>query len=131
MLATGCLPRTGDLAPRLKAELEHFRTQWEARNQRQARNGSLLFISPASQNQQFSRQAADKALCRAVEKLRPDFPTGVSLHTFRRSLATTMAQRGASLRMVQRFTGHVSLGQLQTYIDVAEADEVAALALLE
>ena len=42
-----------------------------------------------------------------------------------------MAQRGASLRMVQRFTGHVSLGQLQTYIDVAEADEVAALALLE
>jgi hypothetical protein len=31
---------------------------------------------------------------------------------------------------VQRFTGHASLGQLQTYIDVAEADEAAALELL-
>ena len=119
------------LAPRLRAELEHFRTQWEARHQRKALNGSLLFISPTSQNQPFSRQAADKALRRAVEKLGPDFPSGISLHSFRRSLATTMAQRGASLRTVQRFTGHVSLGQLQTYIDVAEADEVAALALLD
>jgi hypothetical protein len=78
----------------------------------------------------MSRQAADKALRRALERLGADFPSGVSLHTFRRSLATTMAQGGASLRTVQRFTGHASLGQLQNYIDVAEADEAAALVLL-
>jgi integrase/recombinase XerD len=119
------------IAPRLQNELERFRLHWEQRHQRAARNGALLFISAGSQNQPISRQAADKALRRALQALGPDFPTGVSLHTFRRSLATTMAQRGASLRTVQRFTGHASLGQLQTYIDVAEADEAAALALLD
>lgn len=119
------------IAERLQEELKKFRTHWEKRHHREARNGSLLFISPGSENQPLTRQAADKALRRALQNLGPDFPTGVSLHTFRRSLATTMAQRGASLRTVQRFTGHASLGQLQIYIDVAEADEAAALRLLE
>ncbi|MEI7953390.1 MAG: hypothetical protein WCH37_12055 [Synechococcaceae cyanobacterium ELA182] len=41
-----------------------------------------------------------------------------------------MAQGGASLRSVQRVTGHASLGQLQNDIDVAEADEATALVLL-
>ena len=34
---------------------------------------------------------------------------------------------GASLRTVQRVTGHASLGQLQNDIDVAETDELTAL----
>ncbi len=42
-----------------------------------------------------------------------------------------MAQGGASLRTVQSFTGHASLGQLQNTIDAAEADEAAALVLLK
>ncbi|MEA5472972.1 tyrosine-type recombinase/integrase [Synechococcus sp. CCY9201] len=119
------------IAPRLGVELDQFRLHWEERHRRPARNGSLLFLSPGSENQPMTRQAADKALRRAVAALGPDFPSGVSLHSFRRSLATTMAQRGASLRTVQRFTGHASLGQLQNYIDVAEADEEAALRLLD
>ena len=119
------------VAPRLREELEQFRIHWQRRHQRDAKNGSLLFISPGSESQSITRQAADKALRRALQTLGPDFPSGVSLHSFRRSLATTMAQRGASLRTVQRFTGHASLGQLQTYIDVAEADEAAALELLD
>ncbi len=41
-----------------------------------------------------------------------------------------MAQKGASLRTVQRFTGHASVGQLQNYIEVSESDEVAALDLI-
>ena len=118
------------IAPRVREELERYRAHWEQRHGRKVRNGCLLFISPGSEDQPITRQAADKALRRALETLGPSFPTGVSLHTFRRSLATTMAQRGASLRTVQRFTGHASLGQLQGYIDVAEADEEAALMLL-
>lgn len=55
----------------------------------------------------------------ALKRLGPEFPSGVSLRSFRRSLATTMAQRGASLR------------QLQTCIDVSESDEAAALLLLD
>lgn len=119
------------IAPRLQEELERFRFCWERRHQREARNGALLFLSPGTRDQPITRQAADKALRKALQRLGPDFPSGVSLHTFRRSLATTMAQRGASLRTVQRFTGHASLGQLQNYIDVSESDEAAALQLLD
>jgi integrase/recombinase XerD len=118
------------IATRLRQELDRFRAYWEEQHQRPARNGSLLFISPGSDNQPITRQATDRALRRALKRLGPAFPSGVSLHSFRRSLATTMVQRGASLRTVQRFTGHASLGQLQEYIDVAEADERAALELL-
>lgn len=118
------------IGQRLRRELDRFRTYWTLRHQRQAVNGALLFISPGSLNQPITRQAADKALRRALQRLGSGFPTGVSLHTFRRSLATTMAQGGASLRTVQRFTGHASLGQLQEYIDVSESDEAAALQLL-
>lgn len=116
---------------RLHEELERFRAHWEERHRRPARNGSLLFLGPDSESQPLTRQAADKALRRACAALEGTIPTGVSLHSFRRSLATTMAQRGASLRTVQRFTGHRSLGQLQEYIDVDPADEAAALELLE
>lgn len=119
------------IAPRLKIELERFRFHWVRRHQRQACNGALLFLSPGSTHQPITRQAADKALRTTLQLMGPDFPSGVSLHTFRRSLATTMAQRGASLRTVQRFTGHASLGQLQNYIDVSESDEAAALQLLD
>jgi len=118
------------IAERLRQELDVYKAWWEAHHQRPASGPALLFLSPGSETASMSRQAADKALRRALERLGSDFPSGVSLHTFRRSLATTMAQGGASLRTVQRFTGHASLGQLQNYIDVAEADEVAALVLL-
>lgn len=118
------------IAQRLDQELVAYRAWWERHHQRAASGPALLFLSPGSETAPMSRQAADKALRRALERLGADFPSGVSLHTFRRSLATTMAQGGASLRTVQRFTGHASLGQLQNYIDVAEADEAAALVLL-
>ena len=119
------------IAPRLKEELENYKQAWEEKHQRTARNGALLFPSPGSETQHLSRQAVDKALRKALEGLGDAIPSGVSLHTFRRSLATQMAQGGVSLRTVQRFTGHSSVGQLQEYIDVAEADERAALLLLE
>ena len=118
------------IAPRLAAELETYRQWWESQQSRPARNGSPLFLSPGSETQPMSRQAADKALRRTLQLLGGDFPSGVSLHSFRRSLATVMAQGGASLRTVQQFTGHTNLSQLQQYVDVSPADEAAALALL-
>jgi len=57
-------------------------------------------------------------------------PSGCSLHSFRRSLATTMANSGTNLKVVARFTGHRSLQQLAAYIDVETSHERAALAAL-
>lgn len=119
------------IAPRLREELATYREVWEQKHGRIAKNGELLFLSPGSETQPMSRQAVDKALRKVLAELGDAIPSGVSLHTFRRSLATQMVQGGVSLRTVQRFTGHASVGQLQEYIDVAEADERAALALLE
>ncbi len=118
------------MGERLRAELDRYRQHWEQLHGREARNGALLFLSPNSETQPMTRQAADLALRKAIKAFGDGFPSGVSLHSFRRSLATTMAQRGASLRTVQRFTGHASLGQLQQYIDVSESDEAAALELI-
>ena len=118
------------IGQRLRAELDDYRRHWEQLHGREARNGALLFPSPNSETQPMTRQAADLALRKTVKDLGARIASGVSLHSFRRSLATTMAQRGASLRTVQRFTGHASLGQLQQYIDVSESDEAAALSLI-
>ncbi|MEY3962882.1 MAG: hypothetical protein RLZZ106_137 [Cyanobacteriota bacterium] len=119
-------PRIG---PRLALELAFFRSSWVEAHGRQPRSTDLVFPG-RNPGEPLTRAAADLALRQACQALGPDFPTGVSLHSFRRSLATTMAQGGASLKTVARFTGHQSLQQLQGYIDVAESDELAALALV-
>lgn len=116
------------MAPALRQELRHYRSWWEANHHTKATGRQLLFPSPGSESSPLTRQAVDRALRLTIERL--ELPTGISLHSFRRSLATTMAQRGASLRTVQSFTGHRSLGQLQAYIDVALEDQLAALELL-
>jgi len=116
------------MAAALRKELEDFRDWWEEAQRTRARGRSLLFPSPGSESVPMTRQAVDRALRLTVEQL--DLPSGISLHSFRRSLATTMVQRGASLRTVQTFTGHRSLGQLQTYIDVSEKDQHEALLLI-
>lgn len=118
------------LGPRLVAELEAYRQTWMLEQGHPPRPADLLFPSPTRPGEPLSRAAADLALRRTCEALGPNFPSGVSLHSFRRSLATTMSQGGASLKTVARFTGHRSIGQLQAYIDVAESDERAALALV-
>lgn len=116
------------MAPALQKELDQYRSWWEATHQTKATGRQLLFPSPGSQSSPLSRQAVDRALRLTIQRL--ELPTEISLHSFRRSLTTTMAQRGASLRTVQSFTGYRILGQLQTYIDVAPEDQLAALELL-
>ena len=119
------------IACRLQEELDRFRCTWEQNQKRPAVSKDLLFPSPGSDTQHLSRQGADKALRRTLVDLGERLPSGVSLHSFRRSLATQMVQGGVSLRTMQRFTGHASVGQLQEYIDVSEADERSALLHLE
>ena len=116
------------MAAALHQELHRYQQWWEGTHQAKAKGRRLLFRSPGAESVPMTRQAVDRALRVAVERL--GLPSGVSLHSFRRSLATTMAQRGASLRTVQSFTGHRSLGQLQTYIDITEQDQRAALLLI-
>lgn len=118
------------LGQALAVELQAYRLAWIGRHGREPVSRDLLFPSPSRPHEPVTRAAADLALRQALRTLGPAFPSGVSLHTFRRSLATLMAQSGASLMTVRKFTGHQSLSQLQAYIDVSEADQRAALALI-
>ncbi|MCP9930594.1 site-specific integrase [Cyanobium sp. AMD-g] len=115
----------------LREELGAYREFWTNRRGKAPQAADLVFPSPRLPGQPLTRAAADLALRTALKTLGDAFPSGVSLHTFRRSLATTMSQRGASLKTVARFTGHANLGQLQNYIDVSHATEAAALAVID
>ena len=116
------------IASRLHQELEIYRDEWAARYG--CEPGSRDWLFPGRWvNESLTRQAADRALRVALSRV-DDLPSGCSMHTFRRSLATTMAHKGASLKTVCRFTGHRSLEQLSRYIDVSSADERAALECL-
>ena len=115
------------VAERLRQELEAYRHSWIESHGREPKGSDLIFPGRRIE-EPLTRQAADLRL-RAIVKA-AGLPSGISLHSFRRSLATTMVQKGASLPTVQKFTGHRSLAQLQRYVDVSESDEIAALALL-
>ncbi|WP_185465356.1 MULTISPECIES: tyrosine-type recombinase/integrase [unclassified Synechococcus] len=116
------------IGERLNAELQLYREHWAQRHGRQPRPKDLAFPGRFGLAEPMTRQAADLALRQTLNGL--ELPTGISLHSFRRSLATTMAQGGASLRTISRFTGHASLDQLARYVDVTPNDELAALALI-
>ena len=116
------------MGPALASEVERYRAHWVGRFGREPRAKDLVFPGRFGLGEPMTRQAADLALRQTLRRL--DLPTGVSLHSFRRSLATTMAQAGASLVTVSRFTGHASLEQLRRYIDVKPCDELAALAAI-
>jgi len=118
-------PRVG---PALAGELERYRRHWIERFGREPRGKDLVFPGRFGLGEPMTRQAADLALRQTLAQL--ELPSGISLHTFRRSLATTMAQAGTSLVTVARFTGHASLEQLRRYVDVAPRDEMAALAAI-
>jgi len=113
------------LSERLADEAARYRAQWIKRHGREPRPRDLVFPGRFGLGEPLTRQACDLALRQACQ--RSGLPTGISLHTFRRSLATTMVQSGTSLMTVARFTGHASLEQLRRYVDVSPSDEMAAL----
>ena len=55
---------------------------------------------------------------------------GVSTHSFRRSLATTLHDKGTPLKTIASVTGHRSLDSLARYIDVTPSQQKAAVDLL-
>lgn len=112
---------------RLQIELETYRAFWVAKFGREPTGRDLLF-GGRYPNEPMSRQWADKKLRETIQEI--SLASGISLHSFRRSLATTMANSGVGLKTVCKFTGHRSLQQLSAYIDVSEANEREALAAL-
>lgn len=120
--------REPKIGPRLAEEVARYRAHWIERHGREPRGRDLVFPGRFGLGEPMTRQAADLALRQTLARL--ELPSGISLHTFRRSLATTMAQAGASLVTVARFTGHASLEQLRRYVDVDPRDELAALAAI-
>jgi integrase/recombinase XerD len=72
----------------------------------------------------MTRQAADKAMrttCLMVGI------TGATTHSFRRSLAQNAVKRGVQLHIVQKITGHKSLGSLGEYLCATEEEVLAAI----
>lgn len=117
---------------RLQQELSTYRSAWAGQQGREPCSTDLLFPAAANSAAQacMTRQAVDLALRKVCTQLGDALPSGVSLHSFRRSFVTNAANDGASLTAVQSFTGHASLDQLQRYCSVSEAAKRAVLALI-
>ena len=58
-------------------------------------------------------------------------PGKVTVHSLRRTFATVMLNRGATLREIQELLGHQSLATTQQYLSVTDAQLERAVALLE
>jgi integrase/recombinase XerD len=106
------------------AELVAYRSAWEAEHGHAPAKDEALFPAKGSTHTPMSRQAADKALRQTCATLALE---GVSTHSFRRSFATGALKRGVGLPTIQRVTGHKSLGSLGHYLDVDEAEVLAAI----
>lgn len=109
---------------RLSAEIEAYRTAWEAEHGHPPARDEVLFPARESTHTPMTRQAVDKALRQVCDRLGL---VGVSTHSFRRTMATDANRRGVSLCSIQRVTGHKKLGTLAEYIDIDEADILAAI----
>jgi len=111
-------------APRLEAELITYRAAWEAEHGHPPERDEALFPAKGSTHSPMTRQAADKALRQTCEALGLQ---GVSTHSFRRSLATAAVRRGVSLHVIQKVTGHKSLGSLGHYLEAGDEEVLAAI----
>jgi integrase/recombinase XerD len=112
------------VATPLAAELERYRAAWAIREGYSPSRDEALFPAKGSTHTPMSRQAADKALRQTCEALGL---AGVSTHSFRRSFATGALRRGVNLPTIQKVTGHKSLGSLGHYLDVDDAEVLAAI----
>ena len=111
-------------APRLSEEIEAYRLAWAAEHGHAPTKEEALFPALGSTTTPQSRQAADKALRQTCAHLGLE---GVSTHSFRRSLATAAVRRGVSLHVIQRVTGHKSLGSLGHYLEADESEVLKAI----
>lgn len=75
------------------------------------------------------RQSVDAALRSACDRAGLG-DLGISTHSFRRTAITELAQAGIHISVIQAITGHASLGQLKTYIEVSEEQVQEAIKFL-
>jgi integrase/recombinase XerD len=88
-----------------------------------------LFPSPKNPGRHITTSSCDKWLRKACIKAGLD-RKGISLHSFRRTLATSLHEQGVSTVTIQKITGHKSIKSLQHYIDVDDKTKRAAIELL-
>lgn len=111
-------------APRLESELATYRDAWSAEHDHAPSKNECLFPAKGSTHSPMTRQAADKTLRQVCMELGLN---GVSNHSFRRSLATAAVRRGVSLHVIQKVTGHKSLGSLGHYLEANDDEVMAAI----
>ena len=98
------------ISPALQQELNALKPEG-------AGTGDYLFHAKDSTTQPLSRNAADKALRKVCDRVGLE---GVSTHSFRRTAATNLANN-FPLHAVMQFTGHASLGAIQSYLEADPA----------
>ncbi len=112
------------IAPALRAALIAYREAWAIEHGHAPTPTEALFPAAGSTTSPQSRQAADKALRATCARIGLE---GVSTHSFRRSLAQSAVGRGVPLHVVQKLTGHKSLGSLGEYLTATDAQVLEAI----
>ena len=108
----------------LQAELTSYRKAWTDQHGHEPASSEALFPGACSTTAPQTRQAADLALRKLCKQLGIE---GVSLHSFRRTAAQQAVANGHALHVVQKLTGHKSLGSLGEYLQATEAEVLAAI----
>lgn len=111
-------------AEALQRALEAYRQAWADEHGHQPAPNEVLFPAAGSTTSPQTRQAADKALRVTCKRLGLQ---GVTPHSFRRTAAQQAVAAGHPLHVVQRLTGHKSLGSLGEYLQASEAEVLAAI----
>ena len=88
-----------------------------------------LFPSPANPENHISRQAVDKSFRDAVRKAGL-IRKGLSLHSFRRTAITKLAEAGVPLSTIRDITGHRNIETLKEYVEVSDRERQRAIDIL-
>ncbi|MEH2312353.1 MAG: tyrosine-type recombinase/integrase [Nostoc sp.] len=91
--------------------------------------GSIWLFPSRVADKPMSLRAADQILRTAVERAGLT-AKGISTHSTRRTFITRLANRGVSLAIIKKATGHTDLKVLSRYIEVSDDDVKNAIATL-
>lgn len=85
------------------------------------------YLFPGRYTGHVDPESASRVLRKAVMRVGIE---GASTHSFRRTALTLMSDAGIPLRIIQEVSGHRSLEQLQTYIEVRDEQVLGAVTAL-
>ena len=104
--------RTVPIHPQLAAELAAWKRVTNPEN-----DPDQWVFPGRNPGEHLTRRGFDHALRKAAKSVGL---VGVSTHTFRRSFLTASSENGIPLRAIQSISGHQSLLQLSTYLEVSD-----------